>query len=73
MEKEKFVEIMKEAGKYTNEEIERLWKTAPLHINEDKLREKAEEYAKIEIHNARVSEELNHQLTKIQREKLEKM
>lgn len=73
MEKEKFVEMMKKAGDYTDEEIERLWKTAPLHINEEKLREKAEEYTKTKLHDARVGEELNRQLTKIQREKSEKM
>ena len=73
MEKDKFFKIMKEAGSYTNEEIERLWKTAPLHINEEKLREKAEEFAKMNLHDSRVGEELNRQLTKIQREKLEKM
>jgi hypothetical protein len=73
MEKEKFVEMMKEAGNYTDEEIERLWKTAPLNINEDKLREKAKEFAKMKLHDVRVGEELNRQLTKIQREKLEKM
>jgi len=44
-----------------------------LHINEEKLREKAEEFAKKKLHDVRVGEELNRQLTKIQREKLEKM
>ena len=38
MEKDKFFKMMKEAGDYSDEEIERLWKTAPLNINEDKLR-----------------------------------
>ena len=73
MEKEKFFKIMKEAGDYTDEEIERIWKGAPLHINEDKLRQKAGEYAEMKLHEVRVTEELQHQIEKIQDEKLKKM
>lgn len=73
MEKEKFFEIMKEAGDYTDEEIERIWKGTPLYINEEKLRKKAKEFAKMKLSEVRVQESLSRQLTKIQREKIEKM
>lgn len=72
VKKERFFKIMREAGDYTEEEIERIWKGAPAEIDEEQLKIKAKQYAKLELHEVRVKEEANRQLRKIQRERIEK-
>ncbi len=72
MEKKRFFEIMKEAGEYTEEEIERIWAGAPEDIDEEELKKKAKEYSRMKLHEVRVREELGRQLGKIQQGYIEK-
>ncbi|MCX6764589.1 MAG: hypothetical protein NTU58_02675 [Candidatus Nealsonbacteria bacterium] len=73
MKKERFIEIMKEEGNYTDEEIETIWSGAPPDIDEEKLRQIAKKFAKTELQDIRLKKEINRQIKKFQLEKLEKI